>query len=331
MVEEKIDFVVTWVDESDEKWLEKKKLYSSKYNQEINSEARYRNWDFLKYWFRSVEMHAPWVNKVYFITEGHVPEWLNTDFEKLVVVKHSEYIDNKYLPTFNSNVIELNLNKIKGLSDNFVSFNDDMFINSDVSKDDFFNSGLPRDTGIFSPIVPMENSIDATILRNVQIINKYFNKNSILKKNIFKFFNIRYGKHLLKNFCTLPWNNVLGFYDSHIPVSYNKETFENVWNKEHEELTSVMSHRFRTKNDLSHWLMRYWQICEGKFAVRSVNFGQHYIIGPENSALLKDISEKKHKVICLNDSDLLTNFQESKELILTEFRRKYGSKSRYEK
>ncbi len=74
-----IDFVITWVDPSDTQWYSEKQKYSYEYNLDMNSEARYRNWEILKYWFRSVEKNAPWVNKVYFITEGHVPKWLNTD------------------------------------------------------------------------------------------------------------------------------------------------------------------------------------------------------------------------------------------------------------
>lgn len=38
-----------------------------------NRVIRYRDWENLKYWFRGVETFAPWVNKVYFITYGHIP------------------------------------------------------------------------------------------------------------------------------------------------------------------------------------------------------------------------------------------------------------------
>ena len=69
----KIDFVVTWVDGSDEKWLKEKNKYKADKNQDA-SNTRYRDYEIIKYFFRSVEKYAPWVNKIYFITWGHVPK-----------------------------------------------------------------------------------------------------------------------------------------------------------------------------------------------------------------------------------------------------------------
>lgn len=61
-----------------------------------------------------------WVNKIYFVTWGHVPKWLNTAHEKIQIVKHEDFMAPAYLPTFNINSIELNLHRIKGLSEHFV-------------------------------------------------------------------------------------------------------------------------------------------------------------------------------------------------------------------
>lgn len=326
-----IDFIVTWVKENDPDWIKSKKYYADKYDLQLNSESRYRDWGFLKYWFRSVEKYAPWVHKVYFVTEGHLPEWLNVDYEKLVVIKHSDFIAGEFLPTFNSNVIELNFGNIDNLSENFVSFNDDMFLNRSVGEEDFFKNNLPMDSGIFSPIVPIKNTIDTTVLNNVEIINEHFNKQEVIKNNFIKFFNLKYGKHIVKNFTTLPWKKFLGFYDSHIPISYNKHTFNSVIDAEYQEINKIFSNKFRTKNDLSHWLIRYWNICEGNFSPRKSSFGQYYNIGPDNEAILDDLHNDKHKVICLNDNDLLEDFDTARDLIQAEFRSKYGKKSKFEK
>ena len=45
-----------------------------------------------------------------------------------VEVKTEEFIPKEYLPTFNSNVIEMNLHRIENLSEKFILFNDDLFI-----------------------------------------------------------------------------------------------------------------------------------------------------------------------------------------------------------
>lgn len=133
-----IDFVVTWVDETDPNWVKQKNIFIEQCDKRLNKEARYRDWGFFKYWFRSVEKYAPWVNKIFLITEGHLPQWINIHHPKLVHIRHCDYISAEFLPTFNSNVIELNLANIDELSEHFVLFNDDIFINAPVQQTDFF-------------------------------------------------------------------------------------------------------------------------------------------------------------------------------------------------
>ena len=141
-----VDFVIAWVDGNDKEWQKQRQKYKSGF-MEDNSEVRFRDWDNLQYWFRGVEEYAPWVNHIYFITWGHVPQWLNLDNPKLKIVNHKDYIPEKYLPTFNSHTIELNMHRIQGLSRQFVYFNDDMFLTAPVTKEMFFKNDLPRDIG----------------------------------------------------------------------------------------------------------------------------------------------------------------------------------------
>ena len=109
----KIDFIVTWVDSNDPEWIKSYNYYRPE--KPITDSARFRNWDIFRYWFRAVERYAPWVNKVFLVTNGRFPDWINPECKKLVLVKHSDYIPKKYLPTFNSNTIELNFGRIKEL------------------------------------------------------------------------------------------------------------------------------------------------------------------------------------------------------------------------
>ena len=94
-----IDIVIPWVDGSDPAWLKEKRIYL-KDNKTTVLEHNFRDWGLLKYWFRGVEKNLPWVRKIYFVTWGHLPTWLNTDNPKLVVVNHRDYIPVDYLPTF---------------------------------------------------------------------------------------------------------------------------------------------------------------------------------------------------------------------------------------
>lgn len=174
-----------WVDGNDEKWQKERNKYSKKID-EVNNESRFRDWELLRYWFRGVEKYASWVNKIYFVTWGHIPSWLNTDNEKIVIVNHNDFIPDKYLPTFNSHTIELNLNKIEELSEYFVLFNDDTFITNYVRKEDFFKNNLPCETAVLNPIIALGSDHFSNIsVNNLTVINNNFNKRNTIKQNIY--------------------------------------------------------------------------------------------------------------------------------------------------
>lgn len=327
-----IDFVVEWVDGSDPEWVRNRNKYYSANNERAvdNSNIRYRDWGFLKYWFRSIEKNAPWVNKIFFVTCGQKPEWLNENNPKLKLVNHSDYIESQYLPLFNSSAIELSLHKIPELSEHFVFFNDDFFLNSSVKKSDFFTEkGIPMDSGVLSPELPVENSVTHIATNDVQLINKYFSRKDVIS-HLPKFLNAKYGKQNVKTLATLPWKIILGFHDFHLAISFRKKIFEEVWEKEHENLTETLTHRFRTDEDLNVWIFRYFQLLQGEFKPRNVSFGKYYSIGNQNDELLEDIKESKHKLIVLNDQNV-DDFLKVKKELTDSFEKKYPQKSSFEK
>ena len=101
-------------------------------------ENKYRDNGLLKYWFRGIEKYAPWVRRIHFITMGQKPAWLDENHPKLHLVNHTDYIPREFLPTFNSNVIELMIHKIPDLAEHFVHFNDDFFSYKSRSAVRFF-------------------------------------------------------------------------------------------------------------------------------------------------------------------------------------------------
>ena len=332
----KIDFVITWVDSSDQEWQKEKSrwLHAEKPDEQTDfSEVRYRDWENLKYFFRGVENCAPWVHKVILITNGQCPVWLNTDCEKLRLVFHEEYMPHEHLPTFNSNAIEVNINKIPGLSDQFVLFNDDMFILKRVEPEDFFINGKPCDSVAVSPIIPGDKLCFAnTVANNMAIINTYFDKNTEIRKHPGLYFSPKNGTAMWRTFLTLPWKKYLGFYNTHIPNSILKSTMDVLWEKEYDALYETSGSRFRNhRTNINQWLFRYWQIASGNFVPRSIRFGHRFDYDEDNTAVYDAIKNRKYKTICLNDDKTNYDFEEEKKKTIEAFETIFPEKSRFEK
>lgn len=324
----KIDFVIPWVDGNDPNWLnEKNKYLNIKGDSSIN---RFRDFDNLKYLFRGIEKFAPWVNKIFFVTWGHLPEWLDTTNGKIRIVKHEEFIPKEYLPTFNSNVIELNLHRIKDLSEHFVLFNDDLFLLKRTKPTDFFKGGLPRD--MYVEFIKDNCSDRHSTLRanNIKILNKYFNKKDVLETNKKKIFNIIYKKNNLKTFYSRKYTNFCDFLNYHLTQSFLKSTFENVWNLEYQALDLSCKNKFRYITDIGQSLCRYFQLLSGNFSPYKT-LGKYFIIKDNNSKLKKVIKRKKYKIICINDASILIDFEKTKQDINNTLEHILPSISKFEK
>ena len=313
---EKIDFVILWVDGADPAWLAEKEKYSPARKDFRSVDNRFRDWDNLRWWFRGVETFAPWVNRVFFVTWGHLPPWLNTENEKLRIINHRDFIPEEYLPTYNSDTIETNLFRIPELSEHFVLFNDDFFLVDDVRPEDFFVNGLPCDSFVENLIAPVGRfGITHTKVVMTDIINAHFRKRAVHRKYRWKIYNPKYGKQNLITLYFAPFGYFTGFRNPHIAQSHLKSTFAEIWEKEGAAMDASCRNRFRGTNDVSHWLMRYWNLCSGKFEPRRVSFGRYFEAGDHNEALCAYIREKKGKTICVNDMSKKFDFEAAKREI----------------
>lgn len=329
----KIDFVVMWVDGKDKKWYEKKNKYSGNTkNDAEDSVIRYRDWDILKYWFRGIEENANWVNNIFFVVDHQVPDWLDTSNPKIKVVNHEDFIPKDILPTFNSSTIEMNLFRIKDLSEHFVLFNDDMFVINKTKPEDFFKKGLPRESLVVNPIVPQGNDelLDHKKLNDLDIVNKYYSSKD-LRKNLFKYFYLGYKKDLIRNILTLMYPKIPGFKTYHFSTSLLKSVIIDIWNKENDRLTKSASSRFRTKYDCNQYLYKYLQLASGKFYPQRTDFGFYYEIKNNNDILNKVFYKTKYKIACLNDSDESIDFESAKSDIVKIFEKKFPNKCSFEK
>ena len=141
-----IDLVYLWVDGSDPIWRAKRNAFigETENSSSVNCEGRYANNDELKYSMRSIEMYAPWIRKIFIVTDEQTPIWIDTSNPKVKIVDLKDILPAECLPCFNSSLIEKFYHRIPDLSEKFLYANDDMFINKNVTPNDFFTSeGLP--------------------------------------------------------------------------------------------------------------------------------------------------------------------------------------------
>ena len=331
----KIDFVIPWVDGSDPAWIKEKCKYMG-INEPDAGDERYRDMGILKYWFRAVEAYAPWVNQIHFITWGHLPEWLNTEHPKLHIVNHKDYIPEQYLPTFSANPIELNLHRIPGLSEHFVYFNDDTFLNSPVNPEFFFRKGMPCDflrcRNIYFPSV---NDLYCHIIINdVVEVNRHHSYIKTFLRHPGKVVSLKYGmggclKNLLK-LCNI--SHFAGFQDHHLPNPYVKQTLLDVWNTVPDLMDQVSRNRFRTPFDVNQYIFRYWQLASGQFCpVSPASRGTYLNYSYSIDYVKATLNDPKVKMICINDVPSDVDFEQAMEQIVAIFEKKLPNKSSFEK
>lgn len=184
-----IDVVYTWVDGNDPAWQRRRREYGhGGYHEESANPARYISRDELRYSLRSLEQNAPWVRRIFLVTDRQRPAWLDPDHPRITVVDHTQIFDDpRALPTFNSHAIESRLHHIDGLAEHFLYFNDDMFLGRPVTPQDFFlSNGTTR--VFFSPsqvpqqsLSPEDRPVDAAGKNNRRLIAERFGPTIVQK------------------------------------------------------------------------------------------------------------------------------------------------------
>ena len=314
---EKIDFVIPWVDDTDPKWRVRKRNAWNRFmgidgpeveaDESANADCRYRDMGMLEYWFRAVEKFAPWVNKIYFVTCGQKPVWLNEKHPKLVLVNHEDYIPSKYLPTFNVRPIELHFHKIPGLSEHFVFFDDDVFLIRPISPEYFFVDGEPCLPADLTPCDYFgDNDWSFVCFKDYVVLNDHFNLYESIGRNRHKWFNVKElgVKTALKNYICYKINRTIsirGF--EHLACAHLKSTFQALW-EACPELMEISCQPFRTRNQINQWLLGGWNLATGHFhPERPYSRGSHYNISTSNlEEICSVIINQSVPQVCLNDS-----------------------------
>ena len=310
---DRIDFVLPWVDGGDDAWQEEKRRYENsgeamaRGDADANADCRYRDSGLLRYWFRAVERFAPWVGRVFFVTCGQKPGWLDERHPKLRLVSHCDYIPQDWLPTFHSNAIELNLHRIADLSERFVLFNDDVFLLRPARPEFFFRKGLP--------VIPCDLGIPRWLgcsntsriaINNSGVLKLSLDVERLVWKNMPKFASVRsLGlSRAAKNLASFAVNRVFipGTF-GHIAQPHLKATLKEIWERQPGVLERTSRSRFRTDDCVNHWLASAWDMVSGRFhPANEKRVGAFMTLNDDSLADACDaIRRQAAPQICLND------------------------------
>ncbi|QFJ54986.1 Stealth CR1 domain-containing protein [Pseudobutyrivibrio xylanivorans] len=330
-----IDIVIPWVDEKDKKWQSEKNKYAKQDGIEF-SNVRFQSWDNLHLWFRAIEKCMPWVNKVFLITCGQTPEFLNTENNKIRLVRHDEYIPSEYLPTFNSNTIEMNIHRIEDLSENFILFSDDVFPLKEIDEEYYFKNDLVCDEAVENIITTTSFGAVSRATRyaqvnNMFIINKYFHKREVQEKNWEKWYCEDYGDRLERTKACAYWYDFPGFYDPHMANAMKKSTLKKLWGLEPEALDAGSKDRFRGSADVTQYLIRYWQLCEGNFMPRRTQGKVFFPTIETYNEVIDAINNRLYPMISFNENCTPEEFEIIKRDINATLEKKFPLKSAFEK
>lgn len=151
-----IDAVILWVDGSDPKLAEKRERYLALENKSIAHPGalptRFASSNEIRYCLLSILTFARFVRNIFIVTDGQDPGLASEVRERfpakadcLKIIDHTEIFRGyeEYLPTFNSSSILAMVWRIKGLSENFIYFNDDTVLIRETAVDDWFINGKP--------------------------------------------------------------------------------------------------------------------------------------------------------------------------------------------
>lgn len=279
-----IDIVYTWVDGADPVWRARWKAHAGavRHDGRGADEARFRSHDELRYSLHSVATCLPWVRRIFIVTDGQRPTWA-ASLPRVQFVDHRDLIDARYLPTFNSHVIEAHLHRIDGLAEHFIYFNDDVLVARALPPGHFFEpNGL-------AALFMADKSLDAMLAagRHTDTLTACVHSRGLLRRGfgvdvdtpaVHTYVPLR--RSVLCHLWSLYGERIAAFLGnrSRGAEDLNLATFLAPWAAYHQGLAA-------RRNDICHY-----------FNVRSPAAGTHY------AALLRARArgEAPHSM-CLND------------------------------
>lgn len=280
-----IDLVYLWVNGNDPEWIAKRNACIGETSkEEENCKGRYVDNDELKFSLRSVEKYAPWIRKIFIVTDHQIPEWLDTSHPKVQIVDHTEIMPAEYLPCFNSVVIEHHLHKIPGLSEHFLYANDDMYINKPVTPETFFAKDL---------------------LPKIRLNRRPFRKWSLLYRTKVLGKPLRNYIQTIQNAALLVEQKYGTYYNGkthHNIDAYLKSTYQHARQVFDKEISATLSNHVRSANDIQRNIYAYVALAEKRGHLCYVTQRTSFRFHIDNRKLYKKFERYNPMLFCMNDS-----------------------------
>ncbi|MFC5212523.1 stealth family protein [Streptomyces coerulescens] len=308
-----VDAVYTWVDGNDPALAAKRRAHQALSDNVIapreTGASRYTDHDELKYALRSLEMYAGFVRHVYLVTDSQLPAWLDPEAEGLTVVDHREILPADALPVFNSHAIESRLHHIRGLSDHYLYFNDDVFINRPVRAEHFFHgNGIAR-----IPLSPLKLGVGAPHPLEPAPNSAGKNAREVIRR--------LHGRHITHK-------------SLHTPHPQLLSVMREMENLGIEELERTSYSRFRSTSDVApaSTLHHHWAIMTGRAVPADYRFRYVQLGTPDMRRRLARLAAGEDiDFFCLNDVDTDPAARSAAQAVIHDFlERKYPFPSRFE-
>ena len=283
-----IDLVYLWVDGNDPKWQAKRNAFlESKVENSLSSfNGRYVNNDELKYSLRSVERYAPWIRKIFIVTDDQTPEWLDIENPKIKIIDHKEILPAESLPCFNSNVLEHFLYKISNLSEYFILSNDDTFFNKIVSPTTFFGKdGFPIIRLTRKPFRRFRWFLREQIFKKPHKLysKALFNAAELVKRKFGFFYN------------GLPHHNIDSYLKSDC-IRVGEQIFKN-------EIDHTKMNHIRNANDIQRIVYSYVALAEKRGHLRYVSNDESLHIHIQKDRHFEKLKKFNPTFFCMNDTE----------------------------
>ncbi|UFR03745.1 stealth conserved region 3 domain-containing protein [Streptomyces sp. Go40/10] len=309
-----VDAVYTWVDGDDPVMAVKRRAHQALSDNAIapreTGASRYTSHDELRYALRSLEMYAGFIRHVYLVTDSQTPSWLDPEAEGLTVVDHRDILPADALPVFNSHAIESRLHHIPGLSEHYLYFNDDVFINRPVGAERFFHgNGIAR-----IPLSPLKLGVGAP--HPLEPAPNSAGKNA---REVIRRFHGRYVTHK----------------SLHTPHPQLLSVMREMEGLGIEELERTSYSRFRSTADVApaSTLHHHWAIATGRAVPAEYSFRYVQLGTPDMRRRLARLAAGEDvDFFCLNDVDTApADRVAAQEAIRAFLERKYPFPSRFER